>query len=339
MAIVMSEPAAADRTLANPSPDADEAKPVLTIDHVSKVFGQIRAVDDASATIRAGQIVGLIGPNGSGKTTLLRMVAGLARPSHGSISLLGMAPTVSSVRRRVGMVGARFPVARRRSGAEVLEHIAALRQLDNTGRADALADRFDLDLTRRADELSRGNLQKLALVQAMMHRPEVLLLDEPTVGLDPVAQRALNELLIQEQAEGTTIVMSSHVLSAVHTVATHVLAIRDGRIVIDGPIGPVLASTGRNVAVRLGTRDVEPLTDLLQRSELRVHHDGGADEPEWTIAGRHHGDLNELIGRLGETRVVDLAITPPQLDDIVDSIYRDPTSDGSAIASSTEGPS
>ena len=325
MATALSEPSTAlliTPDAASEAGEADEAKPVITFDHVSKIYGEIRAVDDASATIRAGQIVGLIGPNGSGKTTLLRMLSGLARPTHGSISVLGTAPTVSSIRQRLGMVGARFPVARRRSGAEVLDHIAGLRQLPDTGRAADLADRLSLDLDRRADELSRGNLQKLALVQAMMHRPEVLLLDEPTVGLDPVAQRTLNELLAEEQARGTTIVMSSHVLSAVHTVATHVLAIRDGRIVIDGPIGPVLASTGRTVDVRVTTAGVEPVAALLRKTKLRPHGDRTCTDTEWTVTGRHHGDPNELIRQLANTHVVNLTIAEPQLDDLVDSIYR-----------------
>jgi len=308
------EPATATISSADPAP-------VITFDAVSKIYGDIRAVDEASATIRAGQIVGLIGPNGSGKTTLLRMLAGLARPTSGSVAILGTSPTVSSVRRRMGMVGARFPVARRRSAAEVLDHVAALRQLPDTGRAASLAERLDLDLDRRADELSRGNLQKLALVQALMHDPEILLLDEPTVGLDPVAQRTLNQLLAEEQARGTTIVMSSHVLSAVHTVATHVLAIRDGRIIIDGPIGPVLASTGRRVTARASTSDADKLAELLTNGSRTST--GDADGPEiWTVSGRHHGDPNELVRRLSSCDLIDLTIADPQLDDLVDDIYR-----------------
>lgn len=299
-----------------------DLEPVIHLDAVSKNYGDVRAVDNASATIRAGQIVGLIGPNGSGKTTLLRMLSGLAKPTSGSICLLGASPSVSSIRRRMGIVGARFPVARRRSGAEVLRHLAALRQLPDTGRGDELATRLDLNLSRRADELSRGNLQKLALVQALMHNPSILLLDEPTVGLDPVAQRTLNDLLSEERAKGTTIVMSSHVLSAVHTVATHVLAIRSGRIVIDGPIGPVLASTGRRVTARVPAADTDRIAGLLTDSTRTPHGPGDADTDTWTVSGRHHGDASELVRELSTCRLIDLTVTEPQLDDLVDSIYR-----------------
>ena len=312
-------PATSRRTDADPTV---EPEAVITFTRVSKVYGQVRAVDNASATIRAGHIVGLIGPNGSGKTTLLRMLAGLASPTSGVIEVLGTSPTVSSVRRRMGIVGARFPVARRRSGAEVLRHLAALRQLPNTGRAEALAERFQLDLGRRADALSRGNLQKLALVQAMMHSPEILLLDEPTVGLDPVAQRTLNDVLAEEQERGTTIVMSSHVLSAVQTAATHILAIREGRIIIDGPIGPVLASTGRNVSVRVTASATDRIASYLSEARLMPHSGSAGDEAEWTITGRHHGDINELLERLADCHVIDLTVADPQLDDLVDSVYR-----------------
>ena len=299
-----------------------ETKRVISFDHVGKVFGTVRAVDDVTATIHAGQIVGLIGPNGAGKTTLLRMLAGLAKPTSGSITILGSRPTVSSVRRSVGMVGARFPVPRRLNGTAVLAHIAALRQRSDIGRGEELADRLGLDLHRRADELSTGNRQKLALVQALMHHPQLLLLDEPTVGLDPVAQRTLNDMLREERATGTTIVMSSHVLSAVHTVATHVLAIRDGRVVIDGPIGPVLASTGRSVTARVPTNDVERITALLRDVEVTPHRGSEHAANEWTVAGRFHGDPNALIQELGRCRLLDLSVADPQLDDLVDDIYR-----------------
>ena len=198
---------------------------------VTKSYGKARGVIDLDLEVRSGEVFGYLGPNGAGKTTTIRMLIDLIRPQRGEVIVLGGSPADPAVRRRIGYLPGEVALYGHMVARDFLSYIGALRGAGGAARASDVAERLDLDVTRRIGELSKGNRQKLGWVQALMHRPELLILDEPTFGLDPLVQQEIYRLIGEAQAEGVTVFFSSHILSEVERVADRVGIIRAGRLV------------------------------------------------------------------------------------------------------------
>jgi len=177
-------------------------------------------------------VFGFLGPNGAGKTTTIRLILDLIRPTAGRLEVFGLNVRRASVeiRSRAGYLPGDLHLYERLTPREYLRYVAALRGLDGLGEGEALAERFELELDRPIKALSKGNRQKVGLVQAFLHHPDLLLLDEPTAGLDPLVQQTFNELLREVAAEGRTVFLSSHILSEVQCLADRVAIIREGTL-------------------------------------------------------------------------------------------------------------
>lgn len=189
---------------------------------------------DLDLEVQVGEVFGFLGPNGAGKSTTLRLLLDLIKPSSGSASILGLDTRRQSldVRRRVGFLPGDLALYPKLTGAVMLDHLAALRGGVERHRRDSLAERFDADLARPIRELSTGNRQKLGLIQAFMHEPELLILDEPTAGLDPLVQQSFHALLAEVSSEGRTVLLSSHTLSEVERVTHRLAILRAGRLAV-----------------------------------------------------------------------------------------------------------
>ncbi|MFZ2172985.1 MAG: ABC transporter ATP-binding protein [Rhodococcus sp. (in: high G+C Gram-positive bacteria)] len=200
---------------------------------LTKTYGQLLALDAVSLDIRPGEVFGYLGPNGAGKSTTLRLLMGMLRPTSGSAEVLGRDTWSSApeVHRRVGYVAGELALYDRMTGAEHITYFSHLRRRPDTEVATALAERLDLDLGKTTRALSKGNRQKLALVLALMSAPELLILDEPTGGLDPLMQREFHAILREHTATGGTVLLSSHVLGEVDRVADRVGVLREGRLI------------------------------------------------------------------------------------------------------------
>jgi len=266
---------------------------VLRVDGVSKRFGATQALDEVSLVVPDGRIVGFLGPNGSGKTTTMRAIMGLVATDQGSITWRDE-PITDEVRHRFGYMPAErgmYPKMR------VREQLTYFPRLAGSGRRDAenAADQWlaRMGLTDRADDevqaLSSGNQQRLQLAISLVHRPDVLVLDEPFSGLDPVAVETMKALLVEEVERGVTVLLSSHQLDLVSDVCRDVVIVNRGRVVLDGAVDDIRRrAPTRNVVATLASGDVNAFDpsdrswEVVDRSEqqigLRVPAQVDADE-------------------------------------------------------------
>lgn len=215
--------------------DVADASGDLAIDcmGLTKQYGSRRGVVDLDLEVRTGEVFGFLGPNGAGKSTTIHLLVGQIRPSCGSANVLGLDcwGDRDAVQRRVGFLPGELALYDRLTGAEMLDYLATLRGGVSARVVSDLVERFAVELDRPIRELSMGNRQKLGLVQAFMHEPELFILDEPTLGLDPLIQREFHQLLDEVRDRGRTVFLSSHTLSEVERVADRVAIIRDGALV------------------------------------------------------------------------------------------------------------
>ena len=201
---------------------------------LTKDYGEGHGLFELDLEVERGEIFGFLGPNGAGKSTTMRLLLDLIFPTAGSATLMELDSHADSleVRRRVGYLPGDFELYPRLTGAAMLDYLARLRGGVERSVRDALASRFHADLGRPIRELSTGNRQKLGLIQAFMHEPELLILDEPIAGLDPLVQQSFHALLHEVADEGRTVFLSSHTLSEVERVAHRVAILREGRLAV-----------------------------------------------------------------------------------------------------------
>jgi len=196
-------------------------QPAVFTEGLTKYYGRQPGIIDLDLEIPPGEVFGFLGPNGAGKTTTIRLLLDLIGPTRGSASLLGVAVrrNAAEARERVGYLPGELVLYEDLTGRATLEFLASLRTGSDLGYGQKLADRFGLDLDRRVGDLSKGNKQKLGVVQAFLHHPELLILDEPSSGLDPLVQREFHGLVREVAAQGGTVFFSSHVLAEVERLA------------------------------------------------------------------------------------------------------------------------
>jgi ABC-2 type transport system ATP-binding protein len=290
---------------------------------LTKSYGTARGVVELDLEVREGEVFGFLGPNGAGKTTTLRTLIDLLRPTSGSAEIFGLDCQRDSlaVRRRVGYLPGELALYAHLNGAELLAYLSAVRGgLDRTHareHAERLAECLALDLTRRVRDLSHGNRQKLGLVQAFLGRPPLLILDEPTTGLDPLVQRELLRWIAEVRAEGRTVFLSSHVLPEVERSCDRVGVIRAGRLVAVETVAEIKARTVRRVELTVA-RPVEPVSVRAFESVAGVG--------ELRVEGAHltcvvRGSLDSLVKAAAAHEVVDVISRQPSLEETFLALY------------------
>jgi ABC-2 type transport system ATP-binding protein len=291
--------------------------PVIETENLTKRYGRQRGIDDVTLSVGAGEVFGFLGPNGAGKTTTIRTLLDLIHPSAGAARLFGLDSRSESVaiRARLGNLPGDFGFGRGGSGRQALALIARLRGIDGHERVEELAERFRADLDRPLGQLSRGNRQKVGLILATFHRPDLLILDEPTGGLDPLMQEEFLDLVAEERDRGCTVFISSHELDEVQRVCDRVGIVRDGRLIAVERLEDLLGKARRSVTVRLaGEQAVEELVALPQVSDLQAK-DG-------TVSFRVAGELDPVVKALAAHHVLDLEAVRPSLVVVFLGYYR-----------------
>jgi ABC-2 type transport system ATP-binding protein len=254
--------------------------------------------------VNQGEIFGFLGPNGAGKTTTIRILLDLIRPTSGAALVFGTDSRADpvGVHKRVGYLPGEFTLYDRLTGAETIEFFANLRGGVDRSYSTSLVQRLDLDPSRRFREYSKGNKQKVALVCALQHRPELLILDEPTAGLDPLVQQTFNELLFEARTEGRTVFLSSHIISEVERTCDRVAIIREGRIVRLDSVDALRELAAHQVELRFnGEVPLETFAAMSGVSRLVREGDtlrmlvSGPIGPIVSVAARH--DLADFVSR------------------------------------------
>lgn len=298
------------------------ADSVVETSGLSKWFGPHRGVEDVSLEIRRGEVYGLLGPNAAGKTTAIRLLLGLIRPSAGRASVFGLDcwRQRRAIHSRIGVLPSEFAYESDLTGRQVIEFFARLRGVEEGSRVDGLAERLRADLDRPQKHLSRGSHQKIGLIQALFHDPELLILDEPTGGLDPLMQEEFKRIVHELRDEGRTVLLCSHNMAEVEEVCDRVAMIHEGALLAVETVESLLARSPKHIRIvfeqAADAADFESLTGV---SGLRI--DGAAVELE-TV-----GEIDSLLRRAASHRIVDLVCERPSLEQAFVRLYRDEDGD------------
>jgi ABC-2 type transport system ATP-binding protein len=293
----------------------------------------IPALDDVDLDVRPGEVFGFLGPNGAGKTTCIRLLLGFLHPTAGSARVLGLDTRADGVaiRGRVGYLPGGIALYDALTGTELLDYLGAFYGRPASRRA-RLVDGLELaarDLARPIRDYSRGMRQKLGIVQALQHDPELAILDEPSEGLDPLMQRAFYEILDELRAAGRTVFLSSHVLPEVERVCDRVAIVRRGRLVALEEIEALLARRRRSVEMRFSGA-LPALAGVPGVSDVGV--------VDGHLRCRLEGDVRPFLAAIGEAQVIDLVIEPARLEEAFLEYYEDGAEDVASAAPARAAP-
>ena len=221
----------------------------ISLEKLTKNYGSTRGITDVTFNVFSGEVMGFLGPNGAGKTTAIRTLLGLIKATSGQATILGINALVpnTELRRKIGYLPGIAATYDRFTGRGYPHFIARMRKLNLDKQIEKYAQRLDLDLDQRIHDLSKGNRQKVSVIQAFMHSPNVLFLDEPTSGLDPLVQREFKIMLDEVRERGAAVVLSSHVLSEIENLADRIAIIDHGRLVVVDEIASLKAKARRRI--------------------------------------------------------------------------------------------
>ena len=290
----------------------------IVVDKLTKYYGTFKALSNVSFNVNQGEVFGLIGPNGAGKSTTMRSMLNFIFPSKGSITINGLDSKEDylKIRSLIGYLPGEFTTYENMNGLEYLKHILHLRKIpENENYVKKLAKRFDLDLSKKAKNLSKGNKQKIGIIQAFCHDPEILILDEPTSGLDPLKQQVFDDLILEYKEKGKTIFISSHVLPEVEMLCDRVAIIKDGRIVAENTMSK-LKSMAMNRFEVIFKNDIREKGFGKSIGVKKIIRSG--DKYIFDI----EGDVNKFIKKITENKGLSFKSIEPDLEEIFLSFYK-----------------
>ncbi|MBE7007194.1 MAG: ABC transporter ATP-binding protein [Ruminococcaceae bacterium] len=273
---------------------------------LTKYYGKARGIIDLDLSVGQGECFGFIGPNGAGKSTTIRTLLGLVSPTAGGARIFGkdIVREKTAVLAQTGYLPSEAMFYSGMRVRDVLKLSADLRRKNCSGEAKKLCDRLQLDPARKVDELSFGNRKKVAIVCALQSSPSLLILDEPTGGLDPLMQREFFDIIAERNQSGVTVFLSSHILSEVQRNCSRAAVIREGRIIACDSVEALAKSNARRISLA-GSADLTGLDGIRDMTRS-----GNA------VSFLYSGDMNRLLHRLSEGDIHDLSVSEPDLEEI-----------------------
>ncbi|HYE82364.1 MAG TPA: ABC transporter ATP-binding protein [Clostridia bacterium] len=287
---------------------------VIELQKLTKYYGKHRGIKNITFDIKEGEIFGFIGPNGAGKSTTIRTLLNFIYPSGGKAFIFGKDVVKDSlaIRRDIGYLPSEVYYYDDMRVSDLLRYSQAFYKKENSRKMKELADRLDLNLNKKIEDLSFGNKKKVGIIQAMLHEPKLLILDEPTGGLDPLIRNAFFELLKEENDRGATIFFSSHILSEVESMCSRVAIIKEGELIKVETIENLIREQFKKVTITFSSQ---------KGKTFKIE---GGKKPEWsgnTLQLLYRGEMKNMLQKLNEAEVKDLLIEEPSLDEVFMHYY------------------
>ena len=292
--------------------------PVIETSGLTKFYGTSPGIIDLDLCVEEGEVFGFIGPNGAGKSTSIRVLLNFLFPTEGSGTILGLDIIKGSmeIRRRTGYLPGDLSMYDTMTAREFLTYFANLRKVNTQREMESLADRFELDLDRKIKDYSTGNRQKVGVVNAFMHEPELLILDEPTAGLDPLMQQEFQVLINEVRAEGRTVFLSSHILPEVDRIADRVGIVRQNRLIAVDSVEAFKAKARSTVTIQFSTAvDGSLFAGLAGVNSTESSNSGSV------LTVTVSGSLDSVIKEAAQHEVVSISTSDSELEEVFLSYY------------------
>lgn len=291
--------------------------PVIFAQDLDKSFGPVQALDQLQLNIAPGEVHGYLGPNGAGKSVTMRILLGLLRPDAGTVQVFGKDPWKHAVElhKRLAYVPGDVELWPNLTGGEAIDMFLRLRRSHDRHRREELIERFNLDPRKKARTYSKGNRQKVALIAALASEVDLLLLDEPTAGLDPLMEAVFQEVIGEVKAEGRSVLLSSHILAQVEALSDRISIIRDGHIVESGTLSELRHMTRTTIEVET-VGSTQPLASLDYVHDFR--HEG--ERTLFEVEGDH---VQQIMQELTALQIRSVLAHPPTLEQLLMRHYRD----------------
>jgi ABC-2 type transport system ATP-binding protein len=288
---------------------------VIEIKNLTKSYGKARGIIDVSFNVEEGEIFGFIGPNGAGKSTTIRTLLSLIYPTSGSAEIFGkdcikFAPDIA---REIGYLPSEVFYYDKMKVIDLLNYSASFYKKDCSKRIKDLAEIMDLDLKKRIEDLSFGNKKKVGIVQALLHEPKLIILDEPTSGLDPLMQQKFFDLLLEENKKGSTILLSSHVLSEVQRLCSRVAIIKEGKIIKVEKMSNLTENNYKKFKLEMKAG--------IDKNHFNIRGVSSLEIEKNTVSFLFKGNVNLIMKKISEVEISNVWIEEPSLEEIFMHYY------------------
>ncbi len=288
---------------------------VIEINNLTKMYGKHRGVENVTFSIKEGEVFGFIGPNGAGKSTTIRTLLGLITATEGECKIFGKDSKqyAKEIAKDIGYLPSEVFYYDGMKVKDLLNYSASFYKKDCSTRIKELAEFLELDLNKKIDDLSYGNRKKVGIVQGLLHSPKLIILDEPTGGLDPLMQQKFFDLLKQENEKGATILFSSHILTEIQKMCDRVAIIKDGKLVKVDTVESLREDNYKKYKIHLNDISDESKFDIDGISEKDVQNN--------VVSFIYNGDINNIINIIANIKITDLIIEEPDLEEVFMHFY------------------
>ncbi len=287
----------------------------LEVKNLTKYYGKVCGIEDLCFSVKKGEIFGFIGPNGAGKSTTIRTILGLIKKTSGCVYIddKSIEENLVELLADIGYLPSEVFYYENLKAIDLLSYSAGFYKGDYESRIKYLADYLDLDLNMKISEMSFGNKKKVGIVQGLLHRPSLIILDEPTGGLDPIIQKKFFDLIREENRNGATIIFSSHILSEVQRICDRVAIIKNGKLIKVESVDNLVKINLKYVSITTTSNFEKTVFENKNISEIEIAHN--------KINFKYSGEINDLLEIIRKVEIVDLSITSPDLEDIFMHYY------------------
>lgn len=296
-----------------------KSEPILVIENLSKSFGRNLVLENVNLEINKGEVFGFLGPNGAGKTTTIRAILNVLKPDHGKIRIFGLPnKKTKKIHRRIGFLSGDMGFEDDLSGRRYLNFVDHIYGGGNKDRINELAKLFQVDLKQKIGNYSRGNRQKIGLIAAILHKPELLILDEPTSGFDPLMQSVFAKMILDFKRRGGTVLMSSHIMSEVQELCDRVAFIKDGSIIGVKDLNGLTDKLTKRVIIKSSP-------DYIKQIESRAKGQDGLTllkKNKSKLTFSYVGDIKKLVKFVASQNIQDIMIEEPDLEDVFLDFYK-----------------